>query len=207
VNAGATCGYGTREFGHPARTNRFSAYWIRLKECAHAVIPPARSVSRRFMRDDEPRQHHYEFAHVVLRAIVFRAGRLMLDLAANGGLTALVHESWDRVGEGLPEERRLPSDGLRGERIDTPDLSAAVIILPPAEHIAEAHLVALVSDPADAERIDFFTLERTWTSDGEPATALGQWTRDGRHLNLGDGPDPEPRAFLDALARVYAIGG
>jgi len=159
------------------------------------------------MHEDEPRQHHYEFAHVVLRAIVFRAGRLMLDLAANGGLTALVHESWDRVGEGLPPERRLPSDGLRGERIDTPDLSAAVIVLPPAEHVAEAHLVALVPGPADAERIDFFTLEYALTPEGTPTTALGHWTRDGRHLNLGDGPEAEPRPFLDALARVYAIGG
>lgn len=159
------------------------------------------------MHDDEPRQHHYEFAHVVLRAIVFRAGRLMLDLAANGGLTALVHESWQRVGEGLPEERQLPADGLRGDRIDTPDLSAAVITLPPAEHVAEAHLVALVADPAHSDQIDYFTLEHTWTSDGQATTALGHWTRDGRHLNLGDGPHPDPRAFLDALARVYAIGG
>lgn len=159
------------------------------------------------MHDDEPRQHHYEFAHVVLRAIVFRAGRLMLDLAANGGLTALVHESWDRVGEGLAPERRLPSDGLRGELIDTPDLSAAVIVLPPAEHVAEAHLVALVPDSADAERMDFFTLEHTWTSEDERATTIGHWTRDGRHLDFGDGPEPDPRAFLDALARVYAIGG
>lgn len=159
------------------------------------------------MHDDEPRQHHYEFAHVVLRAIVFRAGRLMLDLAANGGLTALVHESWDRVGEGLPPERRLPSDGLRGERIDTPDLCAAVIVLPTPEHVAEAYLVALVSDPADPERIDFFTLEHAWRPAGEPPTALAHWTRDGRHLELGDGPEPDPRAFLDAVARVYAIGG
>lgn len=159
------------------------------------------------MHDEEPRQHHYEFAHVVLRAIVFRAGRVMIELAANGGLTALVHESWDRVGEGLPAERRLPSDGLRGELVDTPELSAAVIVLPAAERVAEAHLVALVPYPADPERIDFFTLERAWTTEGVPGTALGHWTRDGRHLNLGDGPEPDPREFLDAVARVYAIGG
>lgn len=159
------------------------------------------------MHDDEPRQHHYEFAHVVLRAIVFRAGRPMLDLAANGGLTAMVHESWDRVGEGLPPERRLASDGLRGVWIETPGVSAAVITLPSAEHVGEAHLIALVAVPDDPEQVDFFTLERTWTSGGEPATTLGRWTRDGRHLDLGEGPAPDPHAFLDAIARVTSIGG
>lgn len=159
------------------------------------------------MRDDQPRQHHYEFAHVVLRAIVFRAGPLLLDLAANGGLTALVHESWERVGEGLPPERRLPATGLRADRLDTPDLSTAVVTLPRAEHIAEAHLIALVADPTDATRLDFFTLEHTWTESDEPATIIGRWTRDARHLDLGDGPLPEPRAFLDAITRIYAIGG
>lgn len=159
------------------------------------------------MRDDEPRQHHYEFAHVVLRAIVFRAGPYLLELAANGGLTAVVHESWERIAETLPAESRLPATGLRGDRVDTPELTAAVITMPPAAHIAEAHLVALVADPGDRERLDFFTLEHTWTTDDRPATMLGRWTRDGRHLDLGDGPDPEPYSFLGAIARVYAIGG
>lgn len=159
------------------------------------------------MRDDQPRQHHYEFAHVVLRAIVFRAGSLVLGLAADGGLTALVHESWQRIGESLSEERRLPAIGLRGDRVDTPELSAAVITLPRAEHIAEAHLVALVADSADPTRLDFFTLEHSWTEDDAPATVIGCWTRDGRHLDLGDGPAPDPDAFLAAITRIYAIGG
>ena len=159
------------------------------------------------MRDDEPRQHHYEFAHVVLRAIAFRVGRLMLELADTGGLTTLVHESWDRVGEGLPPELRLASDGLRAERVEAPELTAAVITLPPAEHVAEAHLVALVAGPDDQEHAEFFTLERAWTPAGEPATALGQWTRDGQHLDLGPGPEPDPRAFLDAVSRASSIGG
>jgi hypothetical protein len=159
------------------------------------------------MRDDEPRQHHYEFAHVVLRAIVFRAGAYLLELAAKGALTAVVHESWERIAEGLPPERRLPADGLRGDRVDTPELAAAVITLPSAAHIAEAHYVALVADPVDPTRLDFFTLEHTWTTDDRPATMLGRWTRDGRHLELGDGPAVDPHQFLDAIARVYAIGG
>ena len=159
------------------------------------------------MRDDQPRQHHYEFAHVVLRAIVFRAGSLLLDLAADGGLTALVHESWQRIGESLPEERRLPATGLRGDRFDTSELSAAVITLPRAEHIAEAHLVALVADPADPSRLDFFTLEHSWTEDDAPATVIARWTRDARHLTLGDGPTPNPDDFLAAITRIHAIGG
>lgn len=158
------------------------------------------------MQADQPRQHHYEFAHVVLRAIVFRAGRAVLELAAGGGLTALVHESWQRVGAGLAEHDRLPSDGLRAEWCDTPEFDAAVVTLPPARHIAEAHLIALVADPAVPDRLDFFALEHSWTTDGDPATVLARWTRDGRHLDLGAGPRPEPAELLQAIAQIYSTG-
>ena len=171
------------------------------------------------LAEDEPRQHHYEFAHVVLRAIAFRLNSGLVDIAAAGRLTEELRGTWERVGAGLPEPDRIPADGLVAAVYDATSLTAAVITLPAAEHIAEAHFAALVMGRKDADRAEdaegdgaavapsYFLLEHSWTPDDEPITTLTQWTRDGRHLNMGEGPPPgDPAEFVAAIGRVLAIG-
>jgi hypothetical protein len=61
-----------------------------------------------------------------------------------------------------------------------------------------AEPVVAVTPHADPDASRCFTLEHSWTLDGQPATVLAEWTAAG-HVNYGDGPPPEQQAFLTAL--------
>ncbi|MQA97519.1 MAG: hypothetical protein GEV11_23860 [Streptosporangiales bacterium] len=158
---------------------------------------------------DRPRRQHYEFVHVVLRAIAFRTGAYLLVMADTGRLAAQLRETWDKVGEDLPEAERIPSTGLAAGLYTYGSLRAAVIALPQARHSGEAYLAAyvLVEDPVfETREPEFFVLEHDVLPDGEPGTRVTRWTRDGRHLDLGPGPLPEIGAFLETVSRVHTIG-
>lgn len=158
---------------------------------------------------DEPRRQHYEFVHVVLRAIAFRTGAYLLVMADSGRLAEQLRGTWDKVGEDLPEQERIPATGLAAGLYTYGPIRAAVIALPHARHVGEAYLVAyvLIEDPVfGAGDPEFFVLEHDVLPDGEPGTRVTRWTRDGRHLDLGPGPLPEIGAFLETISRVHTIG-
>lgn len=159
-------------------------------------------------RPDEPRRQHYEFVHVVLRAIAFRTGAYLLVMADTGRLAEQLRGTWDKVGEDLPADERIPSTGLAAGLYTYGSLRAAVIALPQARHVGEAYLAAyvLIEDPVLDPQPEFFVLEHDVLPDGEPGTRVTQWTRDGRHLDLGPGPLPEIGAFLETVSRVHTIG-
>lgn len=144
--------------------------------------------------DDRPRPQHYEFAHRALPAI---AGRVMRDLpAVRHDLDAMLRFMWGKAGERVADAPAGSVEGLHGEVVEVAGREVVLVTLPPAEHATEAHFVAIV--PGDPPRV--FTLEHTWhVPDDAPGTVLGEWTEE-RHVNYGDGPEPEADAFLTAVA-------
>lgn len=162
--------------------------------------------------DDAPRRHHHDFTNVVLRAITFQLGHEFFTLAREGLLADGLHGAWQRSGTGLPEDQRLPSTGLTTVFTSRGTLEAAVVILPQPLRTGEAYLVCGIrmDDPfLGPEEPDFFLLEADRTIRGrhtERRTRLVRWTRDGRRLDLREGPLPEVGALLDAILRVLAIG-
>ncbi|GCD98646.1 hypothetical protein [Embleya hyalina] len=143
------------------------------------------------------RPHHYRFAHVVFRSIALRnaAGLLAAPLDELNTRTA---DLWVGVGGELPEEQRLPADGLALSHVPLGAGTALLVRFPPALHPPEAHFALLlgpdvVGEPRYfvlEESLDMFTRARV--------TVLGAWNTD-THLNLGPGPAPEADAFVAAV--------
>jgi hypothetical protein len=110
---------------------------------------------------------------------------------------------WNGFGESLPSEDRLPSDGLSGRLVDHAGHRLLLITLPPPAAAAEAYFAAVVL-PQGADTCRFLTLERSVSPlDGSLGTVLGEWSSEGHH-NLGQGPEPQPALFLDAVASLLA---
>ena len=145
------------------------------------------------------RRHHYEFAHRVLRMMFLQDSMRFLALLKGPRAQEFLLDVWTRVGAPIPADDRIEPEGLRGSHHElTSGLfsPAALIELPPATEIAEAHLVAAVL--ADGPR--YFTLEKGVALPAmTPRTVLCEWRAEGQHVNYGDGPAAEAGAFLAAV--------
>lgn len=147
---------------------------------------------------ERPRHHHYVFAHRELPSAAFRFGADLVTAAREGRLTLAT--VWDRVGETVPPDDRLPSDGLDVAYHALAGQDVLLVTLPAPDAPTEAHFVALVGDP-----VRFFTLEDAYSPlDGSRYTVLGEWTDSGSHVNHGPGPAPEPGLFLAAIGERLA---
>jgi hypothetical protein len=143
---------------------------------------------------DRPRHHHYAFAHRELASAAFRFGADLVTAAQEGRLTLAT--VWDRVGETVPPDDRMPSDGLSSAYHALAGHDVLLVTLPAPDAPTEAHFVAVVGDP-----VRFFTLEDAYSPlDGSRYTVLGEWTEGGSHVNHGPGPQPRPDLFLAAIA-------
>jgi hypothetical protein len=156
-------------------------------------------------RDDRPHRHHYLFAHRELPMAAFRYGTDLVRVARGGNLAEGLAKLWVDLGKALPPADRLPADGLAATWHNLGDHEIALVTMPPAAGVTDAHLAAIVVTKPDG-LIRYLVLERG-VSDaaGQPTTVLGEWLADGDHVNLGAGPPPEPESFL-AVVRER-VGG
>ena len=148
---------------------------------------------------DEPRPHHYQFAHRWLRDIALRYGSDFVRDNPRGNLTGALVAMWHEVGTRLPEVQRLAPDGLATDLRPDPSTPMVVVTMPAARHMVEAHFAAIVLCD---EQTRYFVLEESWSPTEPVATVLGEWIGDS-HINLGPGPAPDRTAFIEAvLTRV-----
>lgn len=152
--------------------------------------------------DDQPRRHHYVFAHVALRQVVQRFGAEMPAHVRDGSLADRLAHLWRGVGESLPPDDRMPADGLTADLavLDAHDL--VLVTMPPALHTTEPHYAAIAVDRADSS-VRYLLLEHTLNVDGTPATMLCEW-RGETHVNMGAGPGPDLESFLETVATRLA---
>ena len=150
---------------------------------------------------DQPRTHHYRFAHQRLPQIMLDPGIDVAALAVAGRLDTALRSTWAAAAEGLDEAERLEPDGLAGELHAGDDVDVVLVTLPPALGPAEAHFVALAAAGSTRR---FFTLELSVSVfSSEIGTVLGEWT-DDRHVNYGSGPAPTAPDFLAAVRGLLA---
>jgi hypothetical protein len=164
-----------------------------------------------------PREHHYHFAHTALRRLAFEdPDALVTALSAEDAEEFLVR-LWKAVGKDVAANAEnaqdqaatpLTPDGLEAIPARLAGRPAAVVRLPEPRAATEAHLVAIVlnhellepAKPAPEPAVYYFTLEKSFSSDGALRATFCEW--DGTaHRNHGVGPAPEPRKFVDAIAR------
>jgi hypothetical protein len=146
-------------------------------------------------RTDEPRPHHYQFAHRALPSSVHRFGVGLVTSAAHRELSPALLTLWSEVGSRLPDEQRLDPAGLTA--VYTADSLAPMVMvtMPPARYMVEAHFAAIV---ALGDQARYLVLEESWSPNRVQATVIGEWTTDG-HFNLGPGPAPEREGFAHAV--------
>ena len=159
-----------------------------------------------------PRQHHYQFAHRALPQFGLAGVAQTLDILKTPMGGPFLIDIWDKVGQDLPKQERLPPSGLACSSHQTADgRSVIVVALPPPEEMTEAWFVAFLRVPEERRLMIFkspatlrcFTLEKGVNlEDGAQRTVLCEWTRDGNHMNFGDGPSPTVEAFVAAIANV-----
>lgn len=152
---------------------------------------------------------HYVFVHRALPSVMFGDPSWLFAVLNGPDVRRFLGDLWARVGQRTGPAEHRASEGLAAETfVEGPHLFALVTLPRPLEP-AEAYFAALVAGFADpaAPSLDalawsrFFTLEHGLDfRTEEPCTFLCEWTRDGKHRNLGEGPAAEPGAFVRALA-------
>jgi hypothetical protein len=155
--------------------------------------------------EEEPRNHHYLFAHRVLPDLVLNQWPVLQPTFRDGSATDRLRSVWDGLGKTLPDVERLPSTGLAVEPIGLGDAPGFVVTFPTPERSAEA-AIAMVPDRDSLTR--YFVLELG--SDPvarSPYWVLCEWAADS-HLNLGrcgEFESTDPTNVRDAMrSRVMA---
>jgi hypothetical protein len=144
-----------------------------------------------------PRPHHYRFAHRVL------PGAARLGEVPAERIGAVLQQMWEDFGAGLPEDQRLPPDGLSGGFVQDVPHRLLLVAMPRPRAATEAFAVALVW-PDGSPDPRAFTLEyAVHPLTGEKGAVLGEW-RDGNHHLLDLEMTPEARPFLQAVLRHAA---
>jgi hypothetical protein len=151
----------------------------------------------------EARAHHYEFAHRLLPGLFLSdPDRFLRTL--EGGDVSFLEFLWDDVGKKLDPSEVLQKKGLQYTIRSIDEYSTAVFVtMPPPDATPEAYFVALTiqkEDPGLDTSARCLTLEYSMDFQTEMAiTVLGEWTLDGKHLNLGLGPEPTEGEFVSAV--------
>jgi hypothetical protein len=146
------------------------------------------------------RPHHYNFAHRIVPAIFFRdPGGFVSGLVCDG--TARLRALWNRVGEELKPPDRLPSTDLSCSGVSTGAGGTLLVIrMPPPSGVPEAYYIGAWWVPAAAgvtEVARYFTLELGFDlRAGDRSTVFCEWVPGGHHNNMGEGPPPDPEAFV-----------
>lgn len=161
---------------------------------------------------NDPRQHHYMFAHERLPELVFKFRDSFLSLLRKNG-DGYLKGIWYQLGSTLVRDEKLTADGLTLTFFEDKCYCGAVVTLPKTLHQTEAHMVALVAervpgsilsdDTSDSEyrNLRYFTLEHGGQIASKAATTLGEWTY-LRHSNYGEGPAVDTGLFWTACTKI-----
>lgn len=172
------------------------------------------------------RQQHYSFAHKMLPRVAFDHGAAsVLMLSDPTRARDFLERLWSDCGEGLEGRDLVSLDDLgAGLSVQTRRAKGneliSIISLPAPKVAPEAYFVALMCDavpepdPDDdssdsvelwkllvrSTPVRVFTLELSQDLNGREHTVFCEWSSEGRHLNMGDGPRPDKDAFYAFLA-------
>lgn len=162
---------------------------------------------------DRARPQAYEFAHRAVLAVARKNPARFHELAASGRLVPVLTALWQGIGERFPADERIPAEGMRTSVYQADGRSVVIVRPPLAEHITEAHFIAVAIRGGRFDR--YFVLEHGWKVDDTPWTMMGEWTRAphmkwarASHRNWCEGPPPDDEdRFLQAvLCRLAPIG-
>jgi hypothetical protein len=159
----------------------------------------------------ETRPGHYVFAHYALRTIALDDPLVYLGVLASPDAQSFLDHLLKTVSQHARPGDAPPDFSAADCRIHTVRAGVypcAVVELPPPHAMTEAYFTAavLLLDPAQESAdlknapVRYFTLELGFDLDSTPRTVLCEWTKDGTHVNFGDGPAPTLEGFVAAVS-------
>lgn len=156
---------------------------------------------------NNPRPHHYTFAHTALRTLCESDPLQFFSVMGSDERDKLLKFVLGKVVEQC-EGTSTPDftlDDITIHTVKVGDYPTVLMVMPQVKAVTEAIMVAIVlTSHLDIENPDknvsyrYFTLELSCSPDGKPQTALCEWSGED-HINLGDGPAPNEKAFLVAI--------
>lgn len=161
---------------------------------------------------NEPRPHHYGFAHRYLPMLAFKFKASFLSFIKKGGESYL-RGVWNQFGNTFTKEERLAADGLSLTFFEEERFCGAVITLPVALYQTEVYMVALIAErvsDSNAEyptagfefrNLRYFTLERPTLITSDAGTNVGEWVYQ-RYINHGSGPVVDAELFWGACTKL-----
>jgi hypothetical protein len=158
---------------------------------------------------DEPRQHHYVFAHRVLPQLVLEQWEVLRPSFQDGSATERLRSMWQGVGHRLAPSERFDAEGsIHVREVKTGNGHGFLISFPSPQFPAEAGLALIPDLPS---RTRYFVLELGWdVVERHQYWVLCEWDETG-HVNLGrcgeeHGGDPElvRDQMLDRVSEVLA---
>ena len=164
------------------------------------------------------RPHHYTFVHQALPTVCFGMPDKVLTILSGTGAHEFLEELWGKTYELVSEGERLSFAGLSCSVYPFRRGRIAIITLPRAEVVTEAHFVALVVTPGpqrflffrSASEVQFFTLELTEEEDGKQGNVLCEWQLSPQHRfhhNYGVGIENlDPREFSRLVRKTVLHG-
>lgn len=169
------------------------------------------------MPGDQPRCRHYVFAHVALRQVAFEYPVEIVAALGSEKADALIDDLWQSVeqacnDQGTDDRASVDRQAIRVHRVRVGVYPTAIVEMPTPIATTEAYFAAVVLcvDPEatglSKEDIDvrFFTLEfgAKLAVGDQDRTVLCEWTADGLHANMGDGPIADVALFANAIKAV-----
>ena len=166
--------------------------------------------------ETQPRCAHYHFVHRILSEQILDDPRIATAMWERDDVAELLDAYAEVVNDvcvnGDPGAWTIPPSSFRIGRTEVLGRPVVVVdVMPPPVATTEAHMFAVVGVPW-AEGADrrvwpgfeaYLVLEHS-VSQGPTHTVMGAWTRmEGSltHLNMGEGPLPEPGGFVHAIGR------
>ncbi len=156
---------------------------------------------------NNPRPHHYTFAHTALRMLCESNPLQFFEVMGSDERDKLLKFVLSKVVEQCEGDKTpdFDFDEVKIHTVKLGDYPTVLVVMPQVEAVTEAVMTAIVltnrldlEDPDNKISCRYFVLELSLSSDGNPQTSLCEWSGD-EHLNHGDGPEPSVKAFLTAI--------
>jgi hypothetical protein len=198
--------YGCRAAGAPGQP----AAEAHVRSIGDIVMWPFKKKSKKL--PGKYPSHHYVFAHVALRQLVFVDAYRFFEAIASPQQQNFLEGLWKQVCQNC-DEHGPASFTNRDIGIDITrihDFPAILVQMPEPNFIGEAHMVCIVVKVSvdDMERkpdnpeVRYFTLEKgvTFGSNAE-RTVICEWNG-ALHKNYGDGPEATPESFIAKIEEM-----
>jgi hypothetical protein len=156
-------------------------------------------------------RHHYDFGHVVLREMCSHNPMAFFQVMATPGKDDFLANLWritcERCDAQGPASFSYKDVAVDPARID--DYPVILVTMPRPKVMTEAFYIAVVlltpieqivaGNIPEKPSFGYYTLELGIAPDESEYTMLCSWI-DGKHINLGEGPEAELSAFLQAVS-------